>query len=216
MVTFAIFKQNFLKGEVKMKKKLLTGLATGLFIVGMNGMASATILNFDDLEVAGPNAGTLANYSDQGFKITSSTNNFAYWQQGSSYYNTSAALFQNSEDGVSRLSAIGGSLFNLTSIDLDTVYADNGPSPVVFSGYDSTDQLIASEGLTLNTDGWITFNFTTAFSNLAYVEWTQTAGYHQIDNVAINENAPVPEPATMLLFGTGLAGLVGARLRRKK
>lgn len=30
------------------------------------------------------------------------------------------------------------------------------------------------------------------------------------------EISPVPEPATMLLFGTGIAGLVGARLRKKK
>lgn len=36
-----------------------------------------------------------------------------------------------------------------------------------------------------------------------------------VDNITYSAT-PTPEPATMFLFGTGLAGLIGSRLRKKK
>ena len=47
--------------------------------------------------------------------------------------------------------------------------------------------------------------------------WNQdNVGGITIEVWRISETDPIPEPATMLLFGTGIAGLAGSRLRRKK
>lgn len=42
--------------------------------------------------------------------------------------------------------------------------------------------------------------------------------WEEIDSVRLNGDttAPVPEPTTMFMFGTGIAGLVGTKLRRKR
>jgi hypothetical protein len=47
------------------------------------------------------------------------------------------------------------------------------------------------------------------------VKFTSTSKAYELDNIAFG-NTPVPEPATMLLFGAGVLGIVGSRLKKRK
>ncbi|OGR07754.1 MAG: hypothetical protein A2511_03485 [Deltaproteobacteria bacterium RIFOXYD12_FULL_50_9] len=113
-------------------------------------------------------------------------------------------------------------------------------STVLLNGsfsYDPNDRSIASYLWDLNNDGTyessgmtMPFNCPTnvVFGTVYWVNLmvTDILGASDIDNAIINvvnelpptnpNPNPVPEPATMLLIGTGIAGLAGLRLRRKE
>ena len=111
--------------------------------------------------------------------------------QGPWKYHTASPIYANQAEWTAN------SLFGLTESDFVSIQA--GASPLDFSASGSP----------------ITFGYLSAFATGGN-EYSITSGY---DNwrVAINEDSSsnvIPEPATMLLFGSGLAGAF-IRKRRK-
>lgn len=235
-----------------MKKKVLAGLATGLFIFGMSGMAHATTLFVD----AAPNIFGSPDYSTWKTNSYKSVVDGTFVNMANSINpnNIGTTDFEIQDEVVYSFGDLGKRLtwiyfitgelvetlentnrfqVSLTNVwdgvsddFYQTYYGKTWLEPTKWTNYDSDgdgtdDSVIGTAGMAW----WGAYNTTTqgeldsdlAAWGLSEEYWTFTTKLDGVESsiTSYREAESVPEPVTILLFGTGLAGLIGIRRKKK-
>lgn len=122
---------------------------------------------------------------------------------------------------LSSLSFISYTGYTIPEFDDDSPVVGLDVAGSVFPGITEDDVLLATLSFSADSVGTDTLlvegiydSLGMSFAGLFYT----VDGYDISDSLNITVNsgsAPVPEPATMILFGTGLAGFFGSQLKRK-
>ncbi len=223
-----------------MKKTFLAVLAAGMMMVGMVGMAQAIPITISDSD-AGAKNGTdvgnidtitgakyLTNSSDGGevawvngmlgtswtvadlvkltnqdalwnWYDTTATNVIAYDLQanGDAFYIKTGNMTLDKADGVT-----------VQQMKDDSDLLGNLSDHFLYSNIDSTDWSVVSLndiGITINNE------ILTMFGTQKYTARSSQLNIGKFSHIGEEGGNPVPEPATMLLMGTGLLGLLGVR-----
>nr|MBF0222431.1 PEP-CTERM sorting domain-containing protein [Desulfobulbaceae bacterium] len=191
-----------------MNKKLLVGMATGLFLVGMVGVASATPIQWT----------TAAGGNGHWYDVVVSP---LSWENAKTTTETAGEY----------LATITSSEEQTFVANLLASYTTPGVGGFMIGGFQPVGSAENAGGWTWVTgEAWAYTNwgggepnggtsegylYMDERSSWGWNDYTDAGGFYNPQGY-ISESAPVPEPATMLLFGTGLAGLAGTQLRRKK
>lgn len=218
-----------------MKKALLAGLAIGLMVIGASGNSEALTIQgalWAPSTAWSINPGSAGeNPIDPTATFTVDAINFDSRIGGVDTYqeflqgglsNINNLIWGNQDWSVGTLGTPG-------YLDRHSFYTASGIGSFFQfkgTGYFSANTLVThDDGFWLKLDGTVfdrsepVYAKDTIVGNEAgnYEFIINYGAYNGFPEVLITKiSDPVPEPATMLLFGAGLAGLAGSRLRRKK
>jgi hypothetical protein len=155
----------------------------------IRAVRQTTLMDFQKLEHVDAGVEDAGNvYAEEGFRLTKGQGEpfeFASYGTLADNYNGSTSIFNNTVDGLIRLSAVDGSDFDLLQMDVSTLTDGLGDTFVEFTGTKVGGGQV-SQTFTIE-DSFITqqtIRFVD-FDSVVRVDWHQVSPFHQIDNIVV-------------------------------